>query len=151
MQGGWHQSQALVAMTLTLSLAIGCGRDNGARVSGKVMFKGQPVPAGKVYIRPDGSKGNSGQTGFANIQNGAYDTSAAGGQGAVSGPVIIAVEGINPSPPPGAPPDVTSTVLFPHWETTAELNESVSVQDINVPDEAANPPPAQPERPVVIP
>jgi hypothetical protein len=135
-----------VAATLLL-IVTGCGeRDAGYHVSGKVTFKGQPVPAGKVYILPDASKGNSGQAGYADIKNGAYDTSAPGGRGAAGGPVVFAVEGIDPQPPPNAEPDVTTTVLFARYEQKVELPKEKAVQDINVPDEAANGPP-QPEVP----
>jgi hypothetical protein len=131
-----------VSPALVIAVAIGCGSgDSGGRVSGKVTFKGQPVPAGKVFIKPDGAKGNSGQAGYANITNGTYDTSAAGGQGAVAGAVIIEVEGIDPNPPPGADPDVTTTLLFSGYTKAVELPAGASVQDIDVPAEAANGPP----------
>lgn len=147
----WATSRlAQTALVLAAGLAIGCTGESGGRVSGKVTFKGQPVPAGKVYIEPDSSKGNSGQTGFADIKDGQYDTSAEGGQGAVSGAIIIAVEGIDPNPPPGAGPDVSATVLFPRYEKRVELPAGATVQDIDVPAEAANPP-QQTQPQVVIP
>lgn len=139
-----------VTILLMASLAMGCG-EKGGHVSGKVTFKGQPVPSGKVFIMPDASKGNSGSTGFADIKDGAYNTSAAGGRAAPSGHVIFALEGIDPNPPPNADPDVTATVLFARYEMKAELPESGSVIDIDVPDEAALGPPQQQERPVVVP
>jgi hypothetical protein len=123
--------------------AFGCGGDGSYRVSGNVTFNGQPVPAGKIYFMPDGSKGNSGPTGFADIKNGSYDTSAPGGRGAPPGPVIIALEGIDPSgPPPKADPsgEVTAKVLFPRYELKADLPKSSSTKDIDVPPEAANGP-----------
>jgi len=124
----------------SLSVAIGCGGSSGNRVSGKVNYKGQPVPAGKVYIAPDTAKGNSGQTGYADIKDGAYDTSLPGGQGAVKGAVVFSVEGFDPTPPPGAGPDVTSTQLFTNYQKPVELPAGASVQDIDVPAEAANAP-----------
>src|SRR5687767_1105392 len=101
-----HGSRIATLLTRSMlvlcgGLLIGCGGDDLGRVSGKVTFKGAPVPAGQVYILPDGSKGNSGPTGFAPITNGTYDTAASGGKGAVKGHVIIAVEGMDPNPPPG--------------------------------------------------
>jgi hypothetical protein len=143
-------SSAIVAIFLctALPMAIGCGGSTGNRVSGKVTFKGQPVPAGKVYIAPDSAKGNSGQTGHADIKDGAYDT-AAGGQGAVSGAVVITVEGFDPNPPPGAEPDVTSTVLFTGYRKPVELPSGASVQDIDVPADAVNSP-AAPARPMIV-
>ena len=143
---------ARISLILLGSLAVGCGRaEKGYPVSGKVTFKGQAVPAGKVYILPDGSKGNSGAAGFADIKNGAYDTSAPGGRGAAPGAVIIAVEGIDPNRPPNADPDVTTTVLFARYEMKAELPQSASVQNIDVPAEAANGPPQPEESPGVVP
>jgi hypothetical protein len=136
---------APVAFALLASLATGCGGDGSSHVSGKVTFKGQPVPAGKVYITPDGSKGNKGQAGFADIKDGIYDTSKPGGRGAAPGPVTFAVEGFDPNPPAGAAPDVTTTLLFARYEMKAELPESNFVQDIDVPESAANPPASQPE------
>jgi hypothetical protein len=132
------------------SFVTGCGSETGGRVSGKVTFNGQPVPAGKVYIRPDTSKGNSGPTGYADIKDGAYDTSAPGGKGAVAGAVIIAVEGLDPNPPANAGPDVTTTVLFPNYELPAEIDAGGTVKDIDVPPEAANVP-QQSESSVIVP
>lgn len=134
-------------------LALGCGAGpTGNRLSGKVTFKGQPVPAGKVQIAPDSSKGNSGPSGYANIQNGAYDTAASGGMGAPSGAVIITVDGFDPNPPPGAEPDVTTTLLFSGYQVPAELPDGDSVKDIEVPDSASQGP-AQGETasPTVVP
>jgi hypothetical protein len=124
-------------------LALGCGGDGTNRVSGKVTFKGQPVPAGKIYFMPDGSKGNTGPTGYADIKDGVYDTSSPGGRGAPAGAVIIAIEGIDPSGPPAkADPsgEVTTRVLFPRYETAADLPASSSTKDIDVPAEAARGP-----------
>jgi hypothetical protein len=141
----------IVVLVGWLPFAVGCGGGSGNRVSGKVTFKGQPVPAGKVYIAPDTAKGNSGETGYADIKDGAYDTSATGGHGAVTGAVVISISGFDPTPPPGADPDVSSTVLFTNYQKPVELSAGASVQDIDVPAEAANAPVAQPERTVIQP
>lgn len=133
---------------------FGCGSSDGTvRVSGKVTFKGTPVPAGKIYFMPDGSKGNAGPTGFADIKNGEYDTSATGGRNPTSGPVIIAIEGLDPSAPPDKPKkgetvseEATAKLLFARYETTADLPKSASTKDIDVPAEASKGPvaPKQP-------
>jgi hypothetical protein len=139
---------------LVACLALGCGGDGSHRVSGTITFKGQPVPAGKIYFIPDGSKDNKGPTGFADIRNGSYDTSAAGGKGAVAGPVIIAVEGHDPSAPPAkADPsgEITVKVLFPRYELPAELPASSSTKDIDVPAEAAKGPTQPKGAPIIIP
>jgi len=125
-------------LILLASVALGCGSsETGHRLSGKVTFNGQPVPSGKILVVPDSSKGNKGAAGYADITNGTYDTSAAGGNGVVAGAVTITVEGIDPKPPPGAEPDVTKTVLFANYEEKAELPASDSVKDIDVPAAAA--------------
>jgi hypothetical protein len=138
--------------TAALLLCGGCGSE-GYRVSGKVTFKGAPVPAGKIYFMPDGTKGNNAGTGFADIKDGVYDTSKNNGRGAPAGPVIIAIEGLDPSkPPPKADSDVTATVLFPRYELAADMPSSSSTKDIEVPDSAAKgPPPAKKVGPEVVP
>jgi hypothetical protein len=130
---------------------VGCGGDGGNRVSGKVTFKGEPVPAGTIYFKPDGAKGNSGQAGFAAISNGTYDTSAAGGQSAPMGAVIVEVEGIDPNPPQGVDADVTTTLLFSGFTKQIELPAGSSVQDIDVPAEAAQGPTQPAVTPVIVP
>jgi hypothetical protein len=133
-----------------LACCVGCGSD-GYRVSGKVNFKGQPVPAGKIYFLSDGSKGNKGPDGFADIKNGVYDTGVSG-RGASAGAVIIAIEGIDPSKKPEkADADVTATVLFPRYELAAELPRSTSTKDIDVPESAAKGPAPVKGGPAIIP
>jgi hypothetical protein len=142
-----------LAPILLSCLALGCGGDGTYRVSGKITFKGQPVPAGKIYFLPDGLKNNSGPTGYADIRDGSYDTSARGGKGATSGPVIVAVEGIDPSGPGKADPsgEVTTKVLFPRYEVEAELPKSASTKDIEVPASAAKGPTPPKGSPVIVP
>jgi hypothetical protein len=151
MSARFRGAAAIAALLVACGSLVGCGSQHAGHVSGKVTFKGQPVPAGKVYITPDGSKGNTGPTGFATITNGTYDTAAAGGQAAASGAVIIAVEGIDPKPPPGAGPDVTTTVLFARYEKQVELTDSNGTHDIDVPAEAANGPPQPAASRIVVP
>lgn len=145
MRTAFHNAAPFVGTLLLLGGLVGCSNDNLSHISGKVTFNGQPVPAGKVYILPDGAKGNSGPTGFADIKDGQYDTKLAGGQGAPPGAVIFAVEGIDPVPPPNAAPDVTTTVLFPRYEFSGDLSTSASNKDIEVPASAAQvaPPPGR--------
>jgi hypothetical protein len=124
---------------LLCGAALGCGDDSTHQVSGKITFKGQPIPAGMIYFIPDESKGNSGPTGYADIKDGQYDTSAEGGQGAAGGPMIIAIEGIDPNAKPDkADPsgEVTAKSLFPRYETTADLPKSDSTKDFDVPADA---------------
>jgi len=130
------------AALLLVAAAVGCGGGGVHRVSGTVKFKDQPVPAGKVYIFPDASKGNTGPSGFADIKNGSFDT-AYGGKGAVAGPVVFAVEGVDPNAAPDkADPsgDVQAKLLFARYELTAELPAAASTKEIAVPADAAKGP-----------
>ncbi|HEX5106382.1 MAG TPA: hypothetical protein VFV87_21330 [Pirellulaceae bacterium] len=132
----------MTLLAVACLLGVGCG-DGGPklnRVSGKITFKGAPVPAGTVYIRPDTAQGNSGPAGIAYIKDGVYDTSSSGGKGSVSGPVVMSVDGLDPTPPPNAGPDVTVTSLFSSYETKAEIKAPETVHDIDVPPEAAQVP-----------
>lgn len=134
--------RALPALAVSL-LAIGCGGDGTHRLSGKVTFKGQPVPAGKIYFAPDGGKGNTGPTGYAEIKDGQYDTSAAGGAGVAKGPLIVTIDGFDPT---ASAPEVkgdtsgetVAKTLFAHYETTVEVTESTT-KDFDVPESAAKP------------
>lgn len=129
---------------LVVVAAVGCGGDGVYRVSGTVKFKDQPVPAGKVYILPDGSKGNAGPAGFADIKNGSFDT-ASGGRGAVAGPVVFAVEGVDPNAAPDKPDptgEVRTKLLFARYELPAELPSAASTKEIAVPADAAKGPAA---------
>lgn len=137
--GKLFQIPRIIALAM-LFVTIGCGKD-GNRISGTISFNGQPVPAGKIYFTPDTSKGNSGAAGFADIIDGKYDTSLPGGRGASSGAMVVAIEGIDPNnKPAGAGEDVTGSVLFPRYETYAEIAGGDAVQDFVVPPEAADGP-----------
>ena len=147
---------ARLILLLPVVLCVLCAGCDGAktyRVSGKVTFQGKPVPAGKIYFIPDGSKGNTGPTGWADIKNGEYDTSATGGSNASPGPVIIAIEGLDPSAPPDkkdkkdVSEDVTVKVLFPRYETPYEVPKEKSTKDIEVPGDAAKGPSGPPKKP----
>lgn len=145
-----------IGLLTSLSLLgwlVGCGSGGGYRVSGNVTFQGKPVPAGKIYFMPDSSKGNNGATGYADIKDGKYDTSAQGGQNAPAGAVLIAVEGTDPSAAPNTKDtsgEVTAKLLFARYEKSVELPTSSSTQDIDVPADAAKGP-AAPKSKAIIP
>ena len=149
-----YGSRYIGLVAVLCALVMGCGKSDGYRVSGKVTFMGNPVPSGKIYFTPDGKKGATGAAGFADIRNGQYDTSADGGRGAPSGPVVIGLEGIDPSAksdnadPSG---EVTAKLLFARYEVAAEIPEQDSTKDIDVPAEAAKGPPQPAASNVVIP
>jgi hypothetical protein len=132
-----HGLTALVVAAAGL-LATGCGGTPGNRVSGAVTFDGRPVPAGKVYFKPDTEAGNTGATGFADIVDGRYDTGRDGARNVGTGAMVISVEGIDPhSSEEGASADVTAKVLFQGYEIRSEIPGGAFTLDIAVPAEAA--------------
>lgn len=127
---------------LVVCLLSGCGKSDGFDTSGNVTFKGAPVPAGKIYFSPDGSKGNSGATGYATIKDGKYDTAAPDGKATAGGAMTVRIEGWDPTSRGQQDKGDTSgeetfEALFPSYETTAELAAANATQDFDIPAEAA--------------
>ena len=76
----------------------GCGAGNGlnlARVSGKVMYKGQPVKNGTVFFMPDESKGTVGPPAVGSItSDGTYIMSTeSAGDGVIVGQHKVGITG----------------------------------------------------------
>lgn len=107
------------------------------RVSGTVTFNGRPVPAGKVYFNPDAGAGNDGPSAYAEIVNGAFDTSASNGRNAISGPHLVVINGYEPTPAPADSEFGGGKPLFGEYRTTVELPDAASQQTFNVPVAAA--------------
>jgi len=101
-------------------------------VSGTILFDGQPVPTGRIFFNPDVAQKNDGPQGRADIKNGQFDTRA-GGRPAVSGPVIVRIEGYDLGP------DGTSAgkKLFVEYEIKLELPKDASTHKFEVPASAA--------------
>ncbi len=100
-------------------------------VSGKVAFRGEPLPAGVIFFDPDSTKGNSGPQGYAAIKDGRYDTADLGGQGVGSGPYQARIDGFDGKParelPMGRP-------LFSRYLQSIDLPMNASTQDFDVPE-----------------
>lgn len=131
--------KSALGVVVAVCLFSGCSGDSGYDISGSVSFDGEPIPAGKIYFRPDGSKNNVGQTGYANIVDGRYDTAAEGGKKMVGGALVVGIEGIDPD---GATMDEASgeevaEALFPYYEIPVQLSEENTTRDFDVPAEAA--------------
>jgi hypothetical protein len=135
--------QAVGFAALMVGCLSGCGKKGDSyHVSGTVTFDGSPVPAGKIYFSPDNKKGNSGATGYANIVDGKYDTSAAGGKPTAGGAMIVRIEGFDPSSQAGNDKKDTSgeqlvKALFPTHQTAVELPKEKTTKDFDVPAAAA--------------
>jgi hypothetical protein len=122
----FRRNPAVVGRTLAalvFCLILGCGGGpREYRISGKVTFAGNPVPAGTIYFTPDASKNNSGPSGFAQIKDGRYDTAAAGGHGMTGGPMIVKIEGSD-----------GTNQLFRTQEIPVELTREDTTKDFDVP------------------
>ena len=56
-------------------LVFGCSsKPKLSQLSGKVTFKGHPVPAGFISFTPDVANGNNGQITVLQVKDGAYDS-----------------------------------------------------------------------------
>ncbi len=110
---------------VALGTMLGCGdtEPKRVRVSGKASFDGKPIVYGDVVITPDGAKKNNGPQGFANIRDGQFDTSAAGGKGYGGGPAVLRITGF----------DKQGGKLLCEQEFQVELPKSDSTHDIDVP------------------
>jgi len=102
-------------------------------VPNTVAFDGKSVPAGKLILLPDTSKGNSGQGGFADIKDGVYDTSK-NGQGILGGPTIVRLDGFDGLTTANDP---IGKRLFMTHEFLVDLPRQNSTKDFDVPASAA--------------
>ena len=113
---------------------IGCGGDDRIDISGTVIFNGKPVPAGRIYFTPDLSKGHDGPQGYAEILDGAFDTSKEG-KGPRGGPTIVTIHGYDgakeiDSGSQGNP-------LFLDYHVSIDLPAATTTQKFEVPASAA--------------
>jgi hypothetical protein len=68
--------RALCIFGIVSFASLGCARKpKPVQLSGKVTFKGQPVPAGYITFMPDVGNGNRGSTKLLKIKDGVYDSS----------------------------------------------------------------------------
>lgn len=126
-----------------LTIISGCGKEGGHRISGRVTFDGSPISSGMIYFTPDAAKGNSGQSGFAKIVDGEFDTAKEGGKSTIGGASIVRIDGFDPVGLAETTEDDTSgevvlRSLFPTYETSSDLPTSEATQDFAVPAEAAD-------------
>lgn len=139
--------------TCCLLTCAGCGGAGGYDISGKVTFDGKPIPQGKIYFAPDGTKDNKGATGYADIKDGSYNTANPGGKKHVGGPMRVSIEGSDPSQKIEDPVNGEMTIksLFPGYQTTADLDKKTSTKDFDVPAAAAEQKPSTSEAAPVVP
>jgi len=122
-----------LVVAMPLAASCGCKRSNGlTAVSGRVTFKGSPVQAGNVYIEPDASQGNKGPQCRSSIVKGEFRSRPE--FGAITGPVIVDVEGLENRPDQEFP-----VPLFPRYTFKTEIPKGKAILDIVVPEDAGKP------------
>ncbi|MBN1909179.1 MAG: hypothetical protein JW818_05520 [Pirellulales bacterium] len=109
----------------------GCGKARVPRhnLSGKVTFKGKPVPVGLIVFEPDASKGNRGPQGYAQIFDGCYETEKFG-KGAMTGALRVEITGF---PAADGSEENPNTPLFPPYKTNVYLTDNTTTLDFVVP------------------
>jgi hypothetical protein len=117
-----------------LALQAGCGSNvETGQLKGKVIFKGQPVPAGYISFTPDAAKGNQGAVKVAQIKDGLYDTSLASDPGVIPGPTVIRIAGFDGQV---VPRFGQGKQIFNVYEFRDVLPEGAVSKDFIVPDSA---------------
>lgn len=89
------------------------------------------IRAGTITFTPDAAQGNSGPQGFAEIQQGRFDTSAGEGRGIIGGPHLISIRGYDGQNISGT--DIHGAPLFPEYQTTQNLPRDGGTVDFDVP------------------
>jgi hypothetical protein len=126
----------VITSLLVASFLSGCGERPTYPVSGKVMYKGKPVPAGTVVFVPDHSRGNRGLSVTAEIKNGTFAAEA--GNGVFGGPYTVVVNGCdgNPAVTGEGGTDERGKPLFAPYEMKTDLPGQDHVLNIDVPEAA---------------
>jgi len=128
----YRLSLLLAACCLPLLLA-GCSDEQREQyhLSGEVRFDGRPVPAGMIMFDPDVASGNDGTQGYAEIQDGHYDTSDSG-KGITGGTYQVRITGFEAVDGSGRPQR-----LFNKYEIQVDLPATGGEQHFDVPASAA--------------
>src|SRR5436309_5784041 len=88
----------LLAALVVVSGGCGQAKREVANLSGKVMFKGQPVPLGFINFTPDVVGGNRGEVKAFEIKDGVYNTAEGPNPGVYPGANKIMISGFNGKP-----------------------------------------------------
>ncbi|MCI0465065.1 MAG: hypothetical protein L0Z62_49725 [Gemmataceae bacterium] len=86
----------LLTAVAFLALVVSCSsKPQLAQLSGKVTFKGEPVPAGWISFTPDVGAGGLGQIKVFQIKDGVYDSSQEDPPGLNPGQHLIEIAGFD--------------------------------------------------------
>jgi hypothetical protein len=125
------RTSAAALLLAAMAVLSGCSSDEELYdVSGTITFEGNPIPKGLIYFDPDPAKGTPGSQGFANIENGKFDTSITGkGKGIRGGTYLIRISGFDGKEAAEAP---FGQPLFLQHELTKDLPAEKQTFDYDV-------------------
>ena len=112
---------------------LGAERLFSAWMEGQLAYRG--LPGVVVGVVSDQTLVWAKGFGFADIKDWVYDTSLPGGNGTAGGPVIVKIEGFDPSQTekPDKAGETLIKPLFPAYQTTADLPKEATTKDFDVP------------------
>jgi len=88
--------RAIAIPLVCLLTLVGCSsKPKPAQLSGKVTFKGQPVPAGYVSLTPDVENGGKGPSRVFQIKDGVYDSTKETPSGIAPGSYLVRIAGFD--------------------------------------------------------
>lgn len=124
----------LACALLVLGLAGGCsGSTKKAQLSGKVTFKGQPVPAGYISFMP--VDGTLGSVRVVQIKDGVYDSAQEKDPGIFSGSMVVTIAGFDGKKIKGFS---QGKQIFNPYEKRVTVPGGTSTMDFEVPASAAD-------------
>jgi hypothetical protein len=86
----------LLIAVASIAMAAGCSSEpEPAQLSGKVTFKGEPVPAGWISFTPDVNNTGSGQVRVCQIKDGIYDSAKESEPGIYPGAYQVKIAGFD--------------------------------------------------------
>lgn len=121
----------LLVTAAGLALAVGCSsKPKPAQLSGKVIFKGAPVPAGWISFTPDVGLGH---VKVFQIKDGVYDSSKEDQPGFYPGTYRIRIEGFDGKKIPFYG---QGKQIFNPVEDTIDVPDGTSTKDFVIPESA---------------
>lgn len=134
-----HLCAAVSFILFLTTLISGCGSAESGptryEVSGKVTYKGQPVPYGEIMFEPDSKKGNQGPAVTAVIKEGQYKTEP--GKGTVGGAMVVQIMGLDgkvPANKDDAAMNPHGMSLFAGYKTEIDLPQKSTTHDFEIPE-----------------
>jgi hypothetical protein len=130
-----HFRFAVRILFCCLLIAAGCTtKPKPAQLSGKVIFRGKPVPAGYITFTPDVGNGNRGSIKLIRIKDGVYDFSKEPPDQALTpGAYQLRIAGFDGQIQPRFN---QGKQIFNPVEETFVVPDSVSTKDFTIPDSA---------------